>query len=108
MPHGCGPAVGIPLATNAVLATWKISTRLSAGFVKYRLLSFPLKIASAIRPPNGSGRVTPATTMTVSISAIGAGRGAGALPKPNLIGALGTSVVLFVNEQLRATAASHA
>src|SRR6185369_2164103 len=106
---GCGPAVGMPAATNAVFATWKISTRPSTGFVRYRLESLPLKIASAILPPNGSGRVMPATTMTVSISAAGA-IGVSYVERTPLErrGGVGTSVVLLVNEQLRATAASQA
>ncbi len=66
MPQGCGPAVGMPPATNAVLATWKISRRDSVGFVRNRVLSFASKIASAIEPPAGSARVTPATTVAVS------------------------------------------
>src|SRR6185436_5907902 len=109
MPQGCGPAVGIPAATNEVFATWKISTRPSAGFVRYRLESLPLKIASAILPPNGSGRVMPATTMTVSISAAGAiGVSYVEMTPLDRRGGLGMSVVLFVKSQLRATAASHA
>src|ERR1051325_1218462 len=67
MPHGCGPAVGMPPATNEVLATWKISTRDSVGLVRNRVLSLASKIASAIDPPAGSGRVTPATTAAVSL-----------------------------------------
>src|SRR5882672_9870471 len=35
MPHGWPPAVGMPPATNDVLATWKTSTRLNAGLVRY-------------------------------------------------------------------------
>src|ERR1700752_2198816 len=111
MPQGCGPAVGIPAATNDVFATWKISTRPSTGFVRYRLEAFPLKIASAILSPNGSPGVMPATTMIVSINAIGAQRGwyvDTAPPLVRMIGGLGISVVLLVNEQLRATAASQA
>src|SRR5260221_14139453 len=70
MPQGCGPAVGMPAATNAVLATWKTSTRDSDGFVRYRVLSLPLKIASAMLPQAGSGTVIPATTITVSMNAL--------------------------------------
>ena len=35
MPHGCGPAVGIPATTKVEFAAWKISTRDSDGFVRY-------------------------------------------------------------------------
>src|SRR5882762_8259732 len=108
MPHGMGPAVGMPAATNDVLATWKISTRPSVGFVRYRLESLPLKIASAIRPPNGSGLVTPETTTTVSISPAGASSGPPPLKPWERNGALGISVVLLVESQLRATAPSQA
>src|SRR3989442_13948033 len=70
MPMGWGPAVGMPPATNDVLATWKISTRDSGVFVRYSSpvppLPFLLKIASPIWLPPGSGLVTPATTVAVS------------------------------------------
>src|SRR5262245_10452583 len=111
MPHGCGPAVGIPAATNDVFATWKISTRLNFGFVRYKLLSLPLKIASAMLPPNGSGLVTPATTTMVSISpcgAIGTWYPGTMVRLARSTGGLGIRVVLFVYEQFRATARSHA
>jgi hypothetical protein len=60
----------MPFATKDVLATWKISTRDSVGFVRYSSLRVALKIASAIEPPRGSGRVTPATTVTVSTTGV--------------------------------------
>ena len=68
-------------------------------------------MASAIVPVPARGTVTPLTTITVSISAVGdrgspasltAGYSAGVL------GALGSSDVVLVYEQLRATAASQA
>src|SRR6267142_1006405 len=79
MPQGCGPAVGIPAATNDEFATWKTSTRDSAVFVRYSSpvppLAFLLKIASAIVPPAGSPLVIPATMVTVSNLAAPAGLG---------------------------------
>src|SRR5215510_11114731 len=91
MPQGCGPAVGMPPATNDVLATWKISTRDSVGLVRNSVLSLALKIASAMLPPAGNGRVTPATTVAVSF----------------LNGAPGTAPT-WENAQLRAVALSQA
>src|ERR1700758_2771700 len=119
MPHGTGPPVGMPAATNDVLATWKISTRLSVGFVRYRLESLPLKIASAMLPPSGSGRVIPATTVTVSANAcaaIGASEMRDGLTRDvrsgcllnDGTGAVGAGEVAFVESQLRAGALSHA
>src|SRR5437879_2881883 len=47
-------------------ATWKISTRCWLGFVRYSSFRLALKIASAIFPPSGNDRVTPATRVIVS------------------------------------------
>ena len=61
-------------------------------------------------PPNGSARVTPATTVTVSINpwAEGCRTGMAVALVIGSTGALGMSVVVLVNEQLRATAPSQA
>src|SRR2546430_15800765 len=89
-------------------ATTKISTRPSVGLVRYRLESLPLKIASAMLPPNGKARVMPATTVTVSINACADGCSTGSAALPMGAGALGIRLGGLVKEQLRATAASHA
>ncbi len=94
MPTGCGPAVGMPPATNDVLATWKISNTLFDTLVKYSSPVFLLKIASPIwlcSARVGSGFVTPATTRTVSAFAV-----------PN------TTPLTVEYAQFRAAALSHA
>src|SRR6266550_5933246 len=68
-------------------------------------------MASAMLDAPASGTVTPLTTITVSISALGERGGPASLAaglSAGVLGALGSSVVVFVYEQLRATAASHA
>src|SRR3989441_3201125 len=66
MPQGTPTPKVIGLATKLLLATWKISTRCRLGFVRYSSLRLALKIASAILPPSGNDRVTPATRVMVS------------------------------------------
>src|SRR2546427_3219355 len=66
MPQGTPTPKVIGLATKLLLATWKISTRCRLGFVRYSSLRLALKIASAILPPSGNDRVTPATRVIVS------------------------------------------
>src|SRR5205809_6132097 len=68
-------------------------------------------MASAMLDAPASGTVTPLTTNTVSTSALGVRGGPASLAaglSAGVLGALGSSVVVFVYEQLRATAASHA
>ena len=85
----------MPAATNDVFATWKISTRDSGVFVRYSSpvppFAFALKMASAILPPWGSPRDTPATTCVESAR-----------------GVPFTTPLIVEKAQLRATAPSHA
>ncbi len=71
MPHGTGPAVRIPFGSNVLVARLKTSTRPSASFVRYSSRRLPLKMASAMWPPAGSGCVVPATTTIVSTPPLG-------------------------------------
>src|SRR5438552_821072 len=66
MPQGTPTPKVMGLATKLLLATWKISTRCRLGFVRYSSFRLALKIASAILPPSGNDRVTPATRVIVS------------------------------------------
>src|SRR3989449_2995475 len=66
MPQGTPTPKVMGFATKLLFATWKISTRCRLGFVRYSSFRLALKIASAIFPPSGNDRVTPATRVTVS------------------------------------------
>ena len=66
MPHGTPTPKLMGFATKLLFATWKISTRWRLGFVRYSSFRLALKIASAILPPSGNDRVTPATRVIVS------------------------------------------
>src|SRR5438132_13254581 len=66
MPQGTPTPKVMGFATKLLLATWKISTRWRLGFVRYSSFRLALKIASAILPPSGNDRVTPATRVIVS------------------------------------------
>src|SRR5712691_1724821 len=66
MPQGTPTPKLMGLATKLLFATWKISTRCRLGFVRYSSFRLALKIASAILPPSGNDRVTPATSVIVS------------------------------------------
>src|SRR5207247_7371914 len=66
MPHGTPTPKLMGFATKLLFATWKISTRWRLGFVRYSSFRLALKIASAILPPSGNDRVTPATRVLVS------------------------------------------
>src|SRR3989449_10951061 len=66
MPQGTPTPKVMGFATKLLFATWKISTRWRLGFVRYSSFRLALKIASAILPPSGNDRVTPATRVIVS------------------------------------------
>src|SRR6266699_5106306 len=81
----------MPPATNAVFATWKISTRESGVWVRYSSPRLASKMASAMWLPTGRPIVTPATTCAES--AFGGGV---------------VKLLVVENAQLRAAAASQA
>src|SRR5207247_9429370 len=60
MPQGTPTPKVMGFATKLLFATWKISTRWRLGFVRYSSFRLALKIASAILPPSGNDRLTPA------------------------------------------------
>src|SRR2546422_10064309 len=66
MPHGCGPAVGMPAVTNVEFAAWTISTRDNDGFVGESSRWLAEEIAWTIPPANGSVLGVPATLGTAS------------------------------------------
>src|ERR1700680_3591666 len=56
----------MPDDTKELFATWKTSTRDNGAFVRYSSPRLASKIASAIDPPAGSARETPAPTWAES------------------------------------------